>query len=170
MLGQSCYPDRVGEHSANFCRALDINFLATRPGRGSTDAARGAGWMNPLSRVSVSSHQWHPWSHPAVASVSQTERGGSLAGPGSWRPQMASHREPGTNLSPVMGSVLLRVSRSRTESNGTFRKKTLQGKNQPTVSPWSAHSQPTVSPQSAHGQPTVSPRSAGENCRLDSRP
>lgn len=61
-----------------------------------------------------------------MAPVSLTERGGSQ-GPGS--PQVATLREPCTDLSPVTGSVLLRVSRSMMESNGTFRKNTLQGKN-----------------------------------------
>lgn len=39
---------------------------------------------------------------------------------------MTSHQEALTNLSPETGSVLLSVIRSRMESNGTFRKNTLQ--------------------------------------------
>lgn len=66
---------------------------------------------------------------PFLASpVSQEGRGGPQWGLAP-SPQVANPREPGTNLSPVTGSVLLRVSRSMTESNGTFRKNTLQGRN-----------------------------------------
>lgn len=89
-----------------------------------------AGWT-PFLDSSVSSHQGHPWSSPPVASASQAERGGSPAGPGPGSPPTARHWEPGTNLSPVTGSILLRVSRSRMESNGTFRKNTLRRKNKP---------------------------------------
>ena len=52
-------------------------------------------------------------------------------GRGLWSPRRATHCRAGTDLSPVMGSVLLRLSRSMTESNGTFRKNTLQGEEAP---------------------------------------
>lgn len=50
----------------------------------------------------------------------------ALGGPGHQQTSMTSHQEALTNLSPVTGSVLLSVSRSRMESNGTFRKNTLE--------------------------------------------
>lgn len=52
-------------------------------------------------------------------------------GRGLWSPRRATHCRAGTDLSPVTGSVLLRLSRSMTESNGTFRKNTLQGEEAP---------------------------------------
>lgn len=53
-------------------------------------------------------------------------------GRGLWSPQRAAaYCRAGTNLSPVTGSVLLRLSRSMTESNGTFRKNTLRGEEAP---------------------------------------
>lgn len=49
--------------------------------------------------------------------------------PGPRSSLMANYLESPTNLSPVTGSVLLRVSLSMIESNGTFRKNTLREKN-----------------------------------------
>lgn len=50
----------------------------------------------------------------------------ALGRPGPQQLSMTSHQEALTNLSPVTGSILLSVSRSRMESNGTFRKNTLE--------------------------------------------
>lgn len=119
--------DRVGTPFASDVRP----WLLSQAG-GPRTLPRGTDWRNPLSRVFC---QCHAQTHPAVASsVSWTDRAGSPAGPGPRSPQTAGHLEPGTNLSPVTGSILLRVSRSMTESNGTFRKNTLRGENSTTVS------------------------------------
>lgn len=66
-----------------------------------------------------------PWHRPASGERRLPSR--------TWprKPADGPPLEPGTNLSPVTGSILLRVSRSRMESNGTFRKNTLRRKNKP---------------------------------------
>ena len=76
----------------------------------------------PFLDSSVSSHQ-------AVPGAAQLRHHRSA----TWRkevPRGAWPREPGTDLSPVTGSVLLRVSRSMIESSGTFRKNTLWGQDE----------------------------------------
>ena len=95
---------------------------------------RGASWGNPLSRVFCQSSLASSLEQPRPGIGQLHGERGSLVGRGPWSPQRAAHWEPGTNLSPVTGSVLLRVSRSMMESNGTFRKNTLRGRSSTTVS------------------------------------
>lgn len=96
-----------------------IFLLLFQEKRGRQEAQRSYSWGNPLSRVFCQSSL----ASSLETSVSYVGRGGP------WRGV-----EPGTNLSPVTGSVLLRVSRSMMESNGTFRKNTLRGRTSTMVS------------------------------------
>lgn len=85
---------------------------------------------------------------PFPESVSSPGRGTGQP-PGERRSEGGLAPGPGTDLSPVTGSVLLRVSRSMTESSGTFRKNTLWRQNRRMVS-WEPP--PTPSPLESHGR------------------
>lgn len=112
--------DRVGRNSRLLFQA-----------EGPQALPRGTDGRNPLSRAFC---PCHPQTQPAGIIGQLDEQGRLPSRPEPGSPQPAAGREPGTNLSPVTGSILLRVSRSMTESNGTFRKNTLWGENSTTVS------------------------------------